>query len=209
VFGAPDGVGSCSGTLIAPNLVLTAKHCVRARAPSPRYACPGPSEDLGELRSPASLTLFFGSDLSGDMTTRAVLRIVDDDQSAVCDRDAAVLVLDEPVQGITPRTLRTTALVVDEPLSAVGWGMTEFGVPDARRRRDGVVVLPPSAPVGASEIETSTAVCQGDSGGPLFDSSGRVVAVVSRVRNGCTSGTGVHVLVRAANELIERARSGT
>jgi hypothetical protein len=78
VFGAPDGVGFCSGTLIAPNLVLTAKHFVREKAPSPRYSCTTPSDDLGALLPAAALTVLFGHDLSGAMEPRAVSRVVDD-----------------------------------------------------------------------------------------------------------------------------------
>lgn len=215
VFGAPDGVGFCSGTLVAPNLVLTAKHCVRARAASPRYSCTSPSEDLGALRPAVALTVLFGHNLSGDMESHSVSRVVDDGRLDLCDHDAAVLVLATPVTSIQPRALRTTALARGEAMTAVGWGMTESGLPDTRRKRSGVTVLPSSTAgagaVGTNEILTTTAICQGDSGGPLFDSSGRVVSVVSRVRNGCAVGNGVHLLVRAPGvlALIERAKSGT
>lgn len=214
VFGAPDGVGFCSGTLVAPNLVLTAKHCVRARAPSPRYSCTSPSEDLGALRPAVALTVLFGHNLSGDMESHSVSRVVDDGRLDLCNHDAAVLVLATPVTSILPRALRATELARGEALTAVGWGMTEGGIPDKRRKRSGVTVLPsPDATgtLGTSEILTTTAICQGDSGGPLFDSSGRVVSVVSRVRNGCAVGNGIHLLVRAPGvlALIERATSGT
>jgi hypothetical protein len=215
VFGAPDGVGFCSGTLIAPNLVLTAKHCVRAKSAAPRYSCTTPSEDLGALRPAGVLTVLFGHDLSGDMEPHAVARVVDDGRLDLCDRDVAVLILETPVTTIAPRALRTTALAPGETMTAVGWGMTERGIPDKRRKRAGVTVLPSSneggGAVGKNEILTSTAVCQGDSGGPLFDASGRVVSVVSRVRSGCIAGNGVHLLVRAQGvlELVERAKSGT
>lgn len=215
VFGAPDGVGFCSGTLIAPNLVLTAKHCVRERSASPRYSCTTPSEDLGALRPAIALTVLFGHDLSGDMEAHAVSRVVDDGRLDLCDRDAAVLVLATPVRSVRPRTLRITALERGETLTAVGWGMTESGIPDTRRKRSGVTVLPSSnagvGALGTNEILTTTAVCKGDSGGPLFDASGRVVSIVSRVRNGCAQGNGVHLLVRAPGvaALVERATSGS
>lgn len=214
VFGAPDGVGFCSGTLIAPNLVLTAKHCVRERAPSPRYSCTTPSEDLGALRPEVALTVLFGHHLSGDMEPHAVSRVVDDGRLDLCDRDAAVLVLATPVTTVRPRALRITALERGETLTAVGWGMTESGIPDTRRKRSGVAVLPSSnagvGALGTNEILTTTAVCKGDSGGPLFDASGRIVSIVSRVRNGCARGNGVHLLVRAigVGALVERATSG-
>lgn len=214
VFGAPDGVGFCSGTLIAPNLVLTAKHFVREKAPSPRYSCTTPSDDLGALRPAAALTVLFGHDLSGAMEPRAVSRVVDDGRLELCDRDAAVLVLATPVTTVRPRALRITALERGETLTAVGWGMTESGIPDTRRKRSGVTVLPSSnagaGALGTNEILTTTAVCKGDSGGPLFDASGRVVSIVSRVRSGCAQGNGVHLLTRAegVGALVERATSG-
>jgi hypothetical protein len=211
VFGAPDGVGYCSGTLIAPNLVLTAKHCVRAKAAAPRYSCTSASIDLGDLRPAAALTVLFGSDLSGTMESRAVARIVDDGRLDLCDHDAAVLVLAAPVTSVAPRSLRTTALARGETFTAVGWGMTEYGVPDRRRKRSGVTVLPSSGAMGPNEILTTTAICNGDSGGPLFDASGRVVSVVSRIRPGCASGNGIHLLVRTAavRALVDRAKNGT
>ncbi len=214
VFGSPDGLGFCSGTLIAPNLVLTAKHCVRARAAAPRYSCTAPSVDVGELRPASSLTVLFGHDLSGEMEPHAVSRVVDDGRLELCDRDVAVLVLETPVTSVAPRDVRNSTLARGETLTAVGWGMTEFGFPDTRRKRSGVTVLSstttgPSA-IGANEILTSVAICRGDSGGPLFDRNGRVVSVVSRVRNGCAAGNGVHLLARSSVVLsvIERARSG-
>lgn len=203
-FGRPRGVAGGSTTYAGDTTVagsLVMKGEIALELPPP-------------LRPAMALTVLFGHDLSGDMEAHAVSRVVDDGRLDLCDRDAAVLVLATPVTTVRPRTLRSTALERSETLTAVGWGMTESGIPDRRRKCSGVTVLPSSSAgvgaLGTNEILTTTAVCKGDSGGPLFDASGRVVSIVSRVRNGCAQGNGVHLLVRAPGvaALIERATSG-
>lgn len=206
VFGAPgDGVGFCSGTLVGANLVLTAKHCVRSEGSAPRYVCGGPSADVGARRSPSAMTILFGSDFSNEMLRRGVREIIDDGKNELCDSDIAILVLDEPVEGIEPRAIRSEVVSSSDPLTAVGWGVTEFGtVPTRRRKRTGVSVLPNTGVVGVSELRSSAAICFGDSGGPLFDAAGKVVAVASRIERDCASGNGIHVLARGAEDLIAR-----
>lgn len=198
------GAGVCTGTLVAPNLVLTAKHCVAEVTPG-SYSCdsrgnvvptPGivfdpPPGRYGALRPVEKFTIGSGG---ASPCAPHVARVLVASGANVCATDIAMLVLDRPMDDPTVAPIRLDrGPAILEPLSAVGWGFVETSKypPGLRERRVNVVVVGPDDGVVASAggrdpvppgyFTTGEAVCHGDSGGPAFATSGAVVGVAHGV----------------------------
>lgn len=163
---APDEV-LCSGTLIAPRVVLTAAHCGVSLAPEDFVV-------VTDARVAASAAVF------AILDARAHPDFLIDQP----DADLALLLLGE-APPIAPLGAFATP-VLTQSVRIVGYGRTAGAASDADRRRAGearvssvedehVVLAPdPSLP------------CGGDSGGPVLDASaGSIVAVVSRGDPAC------------------------
>lgn len=192
-----DVASVCSSVLIAPNLVMTARHCVSAEYPADNIHC-SPDGTLilpsgGQLGPPASadkLSFFSGADvktaadgiLPGGTVVAIGQQIITGDGPSVCEDDIALVVLDRALTQ-APMPLGIGLDVAQaQRVTAIGYGLTENTDPDARystrHRRDDVPVkyvgiLPNTFTLGRS-------VCKGDSGGPALDGkSGAVLGVYS------------------------------
>ncbi len=118
----------CSGTLIAPNLILTARHCI---ASTPASVTCGTST-FGTNVSPSAVLASTCSDiLSPSCTTwYGVREISTPATSAFCGQDIAVLELSSSVAGVTPAapllTPMTDHKTVTPAFTAIGFGKTSF-----------------------------------------------------------------------------------
>lgn len=195
--------GRCGAVLLAPNLLLTAKHCV-----APLYGGPFSCTIEGEVRPPDpddNITYpdagKFGATMEPDLITVGrngssphapkVLRVLTTEDPTICGADAALLVLDRDIDDPVLAPLRTkTMLQVGEPLVAVGYGATlEENNASILQKRDVVVmavgptegVTDQTSPVAAGFFTIGEALCRGDSGSPIFDGTGAVVGVASTV----------------------------
>lgn len=200
----------CSGALVAPNLVLTARHCV-SRALTAKPACDvhGAShngEHLAEDEDPSDITVFVGDriDPNVDEPRARATRTVRPTTQVLCDADVAFLVLDRDLEGVEIVPMRLgTPVGKGDVVVPVGFGGGAAGLVGTRAARppSPVLVVGPGhngstgAVLGPHEFEVDGPTCKGDSGGPAIDAqTGEIVGVVSR--GASCSGEGNHVYTR-------------
>ncbi|WP_410596965.1 S1 family peptidase [Amycolatopsis sp. lyj-23] len=167
--------GACSGSLVAPQWVVTAGHCFH---------------DLKDARiggrPPYTMTVTVGrlkdTDPGGHTS-----EVVDVRQSPL--NDLAVAKLASPVDDIAPVALATTRPPLGEELQFAGWGShsaTVLGPSDHLKRGRFTVsgigqATLEAQPVGTRTVENGP--CPEDSGGPFFlsgdDRTGTLVAIVN------------------------------
>ncbi len=205
----PQGkiLGSCTGTLVAPNLLLTARHCVSDTDESVICKADGTAYQGGSIKgdyAPSALLVYPGVNAisSAASPAKAAARgksIITETSSVLCNHDLAFIVLDTDVNAPTAPMRTASGAVTNESLTVDGWGLTQSGkLPGARQTRTGVKVIA-SGPyvidkdtnigLGESEFAVGESICSGDSGGPAFSSQGALVGVVSRGGGGPSSDT--------------------
>jgi secreted trypsin-like serine protease len=177
-----EWVGECTGTVVAPKLVLTAAHCVLDRS-------------TGKVRDPAGFRVVTGAVdwLTGsrqELRVHGVVVAPEYDQR-MHTHDAALLVLSTPTAAPAIALSRPRAdaalLRAGTAASIVGWGDKAFGqrgpTPELQEAQTSVQHAAwcrqnaqPFDP--ASELcvidppREATGTCDGDSGGPLIVGAG-------------------------------------
>lgn len=204
-FGQPDGtdhpnVGAmiveepggeryfyCSGTLIAPDVFLTAAHCTAAAAASGA--------------EPGDVYVTFDPDLDGFLTLHPGTYHLNPNygHDMYDHHDVAVIVLDEPVTSITPAQLPPAGLLTDlgkarqlrgQSFVAVGYGTLrddKTGGPNALgdfgeryfAEQTFLALKPYWLQISENPSTGSGGTCFGDSGGPHFLGDTDVVVSVT------------------------------
>ncbi len=185
------GVALCSASLIAPNLLLTARHCV-SDVPEGEVSC---GQVMASDPLPVNALFAANEQSADDVSTpyRAAAVSVPSARGDICGNDIALVTLttNVPASAATPLVPRIDRAVArGELYSAVGYGLDavgEQGVAGLRRARAGLSVscMPGRCGQGVepSEFVGQVGVCSGDSGGPALDEAGKVVGVVSPQRH--------------------------
>jgi hypothetical protein len=163
------GSVSCSGTLIAEDLVLTAHHCVVEHGPDGKAI----ARDLPAESVHVELG---GDDLPwGDVGVRALVTPACGYEQG--DGDLAILVLERKLVGIStsaPRINKPPEM--DEEVSPWGFGRCAMSSRTVRRE---------NRPGGKIDrivdgvFSADASICPGDSGGPVLDKKREVVGVIS------------------------------
>lgn len=183
---------SCTGTLIAPNLVLTADHCV-----DPQY--------IGSYKI-TDVLLDETDWWQSDQPKRPIAEIHRHPRA-----DIAVLVLEDDVEGIEPRAVADGCVVDryledDAPAAIVGYGLTNPNSQFNTKLMEGITSIVKADCSDSFSYGCNTSLepgselyaggdgvdaCSGDSGGPLFlltELGDYLVGVTSRGPEGCRHG---------------------
>jgi len=196
-------MNSCTGALVAPNVVLTARHCV-ANLIRGAFTCTDSGEltpeskggRFGPLIDPANLKIYVGAAFNEPLAALGA-KVFATQTPSICRNDMAAIVLDREISGAPLMPIR-----IDrgdehgEVLRVVGFGETELAMSGVRRAKDGLRV----SLVGASQFRADgdpipprtfltlgPALCIGDSGGPALTPDGAVTGIYSQLVGACDS----------------------
>jgi MYXO-CTERM domain-containing protein len=202
VWQSLGGVQECSGSLVAPNLVLTAHHCVSSVlnkangvdcATSRFAAADAVSNFLVSTKEQISST---PADFH---TVREIVVPPGSTNTTFCGFDQAMLILSDDIQSSEAVPLVPCVdgeIAAKDVYTAIGFGSDGAGDSGSRRRLDGLLVDcvgQGCASIAAGQIDTQHewigdhGTCQGDSGGPALDAANRVIGVTSRGAAGCAA----------------------
>jgi hypothetical protein len=198
------GASPCAGALVAPDVVLTARHCVVVIV-TPLHCPADAGQTMPSPRSPDSLRILVGDNASLATERARAREVLVPADAALCAGDLAVLLLDRSIDDLVPLNVRPTGAARGDHVRTVGFARSGVGAP-MKVLRDHLPI------VGTAPTELRVAEpMMGTGGGPALDEeTGEVLGVVSRTDGAASIYTRTDVfaaLVESA--LVESARSAS
>jgi len=224
----PEGGSSrtCSGTVVAPRLVITARHCVAPYVEG-AYQCnaeggynetfprdPPDAGTVGQPYDPPDQVEIRVGQVAGGNEPALGEKIYIMPTQTICKNDIAVVRVDRDFP-VAPRAMRLTEPTYPHELvTVVGYGLT-YTVEKGRHERHDVEIQAVGKselyPVGRGAYDRTfrlgQAACPGDSGGPTLSDKGAVVGVFSIIINDCGSAAAQNYYTQLApyRDFIESA----
>jgi V8-like Glu-specific endopeptidase len=181
----------CSGVLIAPDVVLTARHCTVTAVAD--VACPSEAPQIVSQLDPATFRILLGEDVATGMVVAQGEMVVVPNVDVLCGADVALVLLDRPIDSVKPVGVQTVGVAQDQHVRTVGYGALGAAT-EAKLLREHVEVLATTT----TEFQVREATCLGDVGGPAFDEqTGQVVGIASRAGPSCVGSDEYDVYTRA------------
>jgi hypothetical protein len=220
----------CSGVLVAPNVVVTAAHCLTGQ--NTMVECGEPTSALTTTRPATGFRVTATADLQSTAPPPSAywsvksVALSSAEGSSLCGHDVGVLMLETAVALSVAKPLDVTFELPHQQstFTAYGYGAGHSsGTGEGVRREltdqaiecigsscDGFVISgvagagPVLAPaVDAKEFVGTDGACPGDSGGPALTDSSTVFAIVSRGHGDCS--TPVYALLPTELRAVVRA----